>query len=409
MLRLKLPCFDKEDTASERMHWQVSSLALLRQAGIIADTAPLRCWRSRSSFYEEVFCKFYSQPHRLFIFAPNIRWHADLIQRCHHFARALSALGHTVVYFTASNKDKIGYANIAPQLYVTSDIDMLRDVEDNYIYISSTSWRTNILDICTWRRRNNVVIYDYIDCIDELITGTRTQSSRQLFAGISSAVIDVAMASAKVLCHELTEKVAPKRAVYVPNGVDSVFYELSRQIDLCPPPELALHVDSGRVLIGYFGAIAPWLWYDLICEVAARRRDWLFIFIGPPYQSSIDNLPMSENILRIPQVDYRLIPQYGRWFDVAMIPFAPGAIARATSPLKLFEYLALGKPVVASADLVECLDAPCVFPFESPNGFLEACEQALAEANFSPRFSAECRKAAAEADWRSRARIFESL
>ena len=193
---------------------------------------------------------------------------------------------------------------------------------------------------------------------------------------------------------------------YVPNGVDVEFYERSIQIDVAPPPEIREHIGSGRSLIGYFGAIASWLCGDLIREAAALRPDWIFLFIGPRYQDGENPLPVARNVVNIPPVDYRVLPQYGRWFDVAMIPFASGPIARTTSPLKLFEYLAINKPVVAHAELLECHGVPSAHLFQTPADFVYACETALSITRDNA--ASEARREAATADWKLRAASFLS-
>ena len=107
------------------------------------------------------------------------------------------------------------------------------------------------------------------------------------------------------------------------------------------PENLVKFRKKFRYTVGYFGAIAPWLWYEALNELAHIRPDIGFIFIGPDYQFSVEKLPETKNVLYLGPVGYGVLPAYARQFDVCFIPFARGEIAHTTSPLKLFEYFAL--------------------------------------------------------------------
>ena len=387
--------------------WQRDCLTRLREVGLVSTDTPIRLWRHQSRFLRDLrsHCWAFSS---LFVFPPHMRWRAQLMQRTHHVARALARMGHRVLYCTPSAKESFrGYAEIEPRLYLTADARIVEELTGSVILAPSTAWRFGSAEIRRWRNHGNTVVYDYIDHIDERITGVNTDATRRLFEYVSSATIDVAVASASQLRDALASKVAPKPVSYVPNGVDVEFYERSMQIDLAPPPELREHIRSGRPMIGYFGAIASWLCGDLVREAAALRPDWIFLFIGPRYQDGENPLPVARNVINIPPVDYRILPQYGRWFDIGMIPFASGPITRTTSPLKLFEYLALRKPVVAHAEMLECHGIADVFLFDTPGALVHACETALSITRDNAASEAR-REAAATADWQLRAASFLS-
>jgi glycosyltransferase involved in cell wall biosynthesis len=399
----KSGCADAPSPAREA--WERDCLTKLREMGVVAADTPIKSWRRRSQFLRHLRSELRGSS-SLFVFPPHMRWRAQLMQRTHHLARALARMGHRVLYCTPSRKESFrNYVEIEPRLYLTADAKVIEDLTESVILVPSTAWRFGCAEICRWRNNGNTVVYDYIDHIDERITGVNTEATRRLFEYVSSATIDVAVASASQLCNALVSRVAPKPVTYVPNGVDLEFYQRSMQIDLAPPPELREHIKSARPLIGYFGAIAPWLCGDLIRDAAALRSDWIFVFIGPQYQEGQSPLPVARNIVTIPPVDYCVLPQYGRWFDVAMIPFASGPIARTTSPLKLFEYLALGKPVVAHTEMLECHGVPSVFHFETPSEFVLASEQAMATSK-SRANSLDVLQVTAAADWRQRAASF---
>jgi glycosyltransferase involved in cell wall biosynthesis len=79
-----------------------------------------------------------------------------------------------------------------------------------------------------------------------------------------------------------------------------------------------------------------------------------FVFIGPDYMNGISKLKDGHNVHKLGTKPYKQLPGYAAHFDCAIIPFQRGEIAKSTSPVKLFEYMAMGLPTVCTADLREC-------------------------------------------------------
>jgi glycosyltransferase involved in cell wall biosynthesis len=76
------------------------------------------------------------------------------------------------------------------------------------------------------------------------------------------------------------------------------------------------------------------------------------------------------------------LPSYGRLFDVAIIPFRINELTRSVSPIKLKEYLAMGKPVVSTPlpAVVEAAEQTRLFEVAAePESFLAAIERCLAD------------------------------
>ena len=85
------------------------------------------------------------------------------------------------------------------------------------------------------------------------------------------------------------------------------------------------------------------------------RPDWSFVLIGPDHDGSLarSRLAGLPNVHALGPRPYATLPGYLHRFDVATIPFAINDITLATSPLKLFEYFAAGRPVI-STPMPEC-------------------------------------------------------
>lgn len=103
-----------------------------------------------------------------------------------------------------------------------------------------------------------------------------------------------------------------------------------------------------RPRLGFFGVIDERFDVDLICELAARRREWQFVLIGPVVKIDPAKLPRGENLHYLGMKKYGELPAYLAHWDVALMPFARNAATEFISPTKTPEYLAAGVPVVST-------------------------------------------------------------
>ncbi len=135
----------------------------------------------------------------------------------------------------------------------------------------------------------------------------------------------------------------PKAMAYLPNGVNYAhFSQGSRTV----PPE---YVRIPRPIALYVGAMDTWFDYPLMGEVAARLPGVSFVFVGPDGLAR-QRLPRRDNIHLLGRRAYDELPPYMYHADVGLIPFDVehhANLVRSIHPLKLYEYLACGLPVVA--------------------------------------------------------------
>lgn len=338
------------------------------------------------------------------IFAPNIDWNATLFQRPQHMALALGKTGRLVIYKTCGDA-LWGFRKVAENVWLANDpaVDSIRGA---WRCFYSTSLFGSVTELQTAQQLGPVV-YEYIDHIDAAISGGKT-ITRQLQALKEFAFkggADLIVTSATSLQDEVVKMRGAGGSVCVPNGVDVAHYARGNdEKDVLPEAFKRFCLDHHGI-VGYFGAIAPWLWYELIDQVVQRMPDTGFVFIGPDYAGCVPSLPRRPNVHYVGPVAYGVLPAYARLFDVCFIPFRLGDVARSTSPLKLFEYFALEKPVVVTSDLLECTAFPEVFSGSDADSLTGAIERAF-EQKDEKLLKRRLRQLAEENDWSVRAQTY---
>jgi glycosyltransferase involved in cell wall biosynthesis len=102
-----------------------------------------------------------------------------------------------------------------------------------------------------------------------------------------------------------------------------------------------------RPILGYYGLLDQRLDQELLEAVLRARPDWSVVAVGNAV-TSLRRLERHANFHRLPAVPYQDLPAVARDFDVCIIPYVLNELSNNINPLKLKEYLAMGKPVVST-------------------------------------------------------------
>jgi glycosyltransferase involved in cell wall biosynthesis len=152
---------------------------------------------------------------------------------------------------------------------------------------------------------------------------------------------DLVLATSHFLLDHVT-KINPK-ALLVPNGAEYTFFNQAAQLK--PVEEIQ---NLPHPIIGYYGAIADWFDSILVKDLAKRHPTWTFLLIGSTLFSDLKPMQNVKNIHLLGEKPYKEIPGYLSHFDVGIIPFKQTPLTHATNPVKMYEYLSAGKPIVAT-------------------------------------------------------------
>jgi len=341
----------------------------------------------------------YTSDTPIIIFPPSLDWNVQLFQRPQQLALALARQGACVFYLQPHpNRRMVPFEPLSERMYLCNvNVHVFEALAHPFVYL--LTWNSDYAHMF----REPQIIYDFVDDID-VFYGDRNK----MLAGHQSLLRDakVVLATAK----RLVEQIHAQRAdvIYCPNGVVYEQFDLKDQ-SISPPPEIQPILDMHKPIIGYYGALARWFDYELLKEVAKQRPNYMFLLIGPDYDGTIKSADLDKynNIIWLGVKPYEQLPHYLYFFDVATIPFQVNEVTHAVSPLKLFEYMAGGKPIVVTP-MEESMNYPGVLVGDSPQSFLGKIDYALSIKNDS-KYIRQLKETAYQNTWDARAKLILSV
>lgn len=218
------------------------------------------------------------------------------------------------------------------------------------------------------------------------------------------AKADAAVANSLYL-KEMLQQYNPS-SYYVGQGCD---LRLFNAADEHPVPG---DVPAGKgPVIGYVGALKSLrLDINVLVKIASERPDWQLVLVGPEDDdfkaSPLHQLP---NVYFTGHKDLSQLPAYVQAFDVCLNPQVLNEVTAGNYPLKIDEYLAMGKPVVATATKTMELFRQHVYLAATPGDYVPLIEKALSE-NADPSLADERIRFARTHTWEnSVAAIYQAI
>lgn len=254
--------------------------------------------------------------------------------------------------------------------------------------IVSNPWWVTLLTTLPFK----TISYDCIDHISVHCGQSHVEKMRKWEQSLIDACHHIFIINPR-LKGELKD-IEGKNIHLVPNGVPDNWLKFSLVVK---------HHDRPR--IGFIGSIYEWVDQELIAHAADELGDMDFILVGPTRrQVPVDRLRAISNIRLLPPVPFERVPGQIADMDVCLIPFKQDIVSECADPLKLYEYLALAKPVVSSMDFNST--AP-IYYGATPEAFVQSIRKAFNEKDLNQQ---KRRDYAAEYSWRSQAeKLLSSL
>lgn len=356
---------------------------------------------------------------RIVLWRSSFGYNVPLFQRPQHIANNLAANRCLVFYEVTTMTDRvktvkhfddnlylINYNNILLNKILMSELKKINKAK--YIQLYSTDWKLSVANIRNYMKNGYKFIYEYIDDISPELAGTKNipQNIIDKYEYVMSNTDVFVVVTADLLKEDVLKHRGNKNLVVSSNGVDYNFFQnIDNNYQF--EDEFLKIVKLRKPIVCYYGALAKWFDYDLIKKIA-RTGKYSVVLFGIKYDESFDeNIGGEENIYFLGSRDYRILKYYANKCDILMIPFKINNITKATSPVKLFEYMALHKPIVTT-DMNECRKYKSVLRGVNYQEFLEKLDLALSlkeNKEYITLLDSEAR----ENDWSMKAKAIISL
>lgn len=293
---------------------------------------------------------------KFLIFVSSYSYFRDMVQRPNHLFELFIKEGYTILW---SDENIVKPLEVAKDIWLypmkdSKSLVLSKKIKDKLIMSISTHYTFKNLEniLLTASKKGIKVIYEHIDDIgliaDEKIRCELQKRLEKICADkniVITASAEVLYKQAENARGEDKNIIMAKNAVnpnhYKENNLDERFLKL---------------LEKKQPIIGYYGCIFPeWFDFDLVKYAIEKNPDLSFVFIGPHNEKSVSLLEGFPNFLCLDKMPYEELRRYAKFFTAATIPFLLNEITKATSPVKLFEYMALGLPAVTTP-LNECLN-----------------------------------------------------
>lgn len=325
----------------------------------------------------------------------NIEW-AARFQRPQQLMNQFASNGYRVFYIVPSSVPEQGQlyrlTSVAPNIF---EVALQRDVQEAYYekvvtpenhqalllamaaLVADMQIRTalSVVHIAYWSpvalslrtMHGWRILYDCMDDWDGF-----PNIGEQLLSEEKTLIVqaDLVTVSAALLYHKWCAH--NPRCVLVRNAVDFAFFRQH-----CFTNDVLSGL-AGPV-IGYYGALAQWLDYPLLAALADKRPEWNFILVGDIFVDDLAGLEHKPNVQLLGRKPYSQMPLYLDHFDACLIPFRLYNVTHAVDPVKFYEYISAGKPVISTPLAEMSIYKDLLYFATGVDEFIEQIEGALAE------------------------------
>ncbi len=284
-------------------------------------------------------------------------------QRSSQLSKIFNKMGFSIYYIYAyecseSNIPLISIPTTYHKFINNVNYEELEDtVKEDDIFIFEGPIKLFDKYLALAKLKNAKVIYENIDNWETSL-GSMFFNRETLIMMLNNA--DMIVATAKKLVSQ-TEKYIHeycreyKEVYYLANAVDDEIFEPRKVYE--KPEDL---ITSKKTLLYYGSLWGEWFDWDILKEVANSSKDISINLIGDyaGIPQIVENMPKNVHFLGVKkQIE---LPAYLNYSDFALLPFKVGKIGDYVSPLKIFEYISMNTPVLATA-LPDIQNYPNVF------------------------------------------------
>jgi GT2 family glycosyltransferase/glycosyltransferase involved in cell wall biosynthesis len=308
------------------------------------------------------FCSYPSQLPDIFIF-PSINWN-DQVCRARHLTEQLAENGHRIFYIqanffqspdpevTQSSKNiylvRIPHedgvvpfrSNLSKDNIASFESSMIKiknafNINTAILLVGSPFWRKGVLRLHEsfgWK-----LVYDHMD---ENLGGAKSNAFALADDQRLLEESDLIFVSSNLPYKKYRQ--VNRNTILIPNGTDFTLFHQSDQM-----ADMGKLLTISHPIIGYWGEISTSIDTKLISNLANKYKEWNFVLVGPTTTANLSLFDGKSNIYIIGEQPNIQLHAYLNSFDVCILPYTKNDYTDAINLINLFEYLSVGKPVVA--------------------------------------------------------------
>lgn len=168
---------------------------------------------------------------------------------------------------------------------------------------------------------------------------------------------------------------------FIPNGADYELFSKAAEPREYKVETITSDREKQKPVFGFVGMLQECIEYEWMAALAEAFPQGELVLVGRSLPGvDLTILEKYENIKFLGLLPQKELPDIIRKFDVCLNLFKKGRLAKDVSPLKFYEYLATGKPVVSTAEPLQVAEyADVVYIAENMDDFVLKCKEALKE------------------------------
>lgn len=271
----------------------------------------------------------------ILVFPHVVYW--EPLQTPQQLLRAFARAGWLCLFCEHPNLRE-QFREVEPNLFVTGEAEVIKAIGNHHAVVLLT-WMGSLPFVK--KIPNSTIWYHILDHLEIFLYYD------DAYLALHNNVVQAASVVSYVAEPLKQQYKLGDRAIYLPNGVNPEEIMNATHPDFVPEDMKPILAKKHKI-VGYFGYLAEWMDYDMVRWLADQHPDYEFVFIGRAIHDT-KRIEHVSNIHLLGLKPYKELFDYAKFFDVATIPFVLDEKMDCVSPIKFYEYLALGKPVVSSA------------------------------------------------------------
>ena len=251
------------------------------------------------------------------------------------------------------------------------------------------------------------LIYDCMDDALEFPTSKLHASNMKRLVTSERALIkraNMVFASSVYLKEKLIQRYNISKNIHVVNNAvyldDAV---LASEIEL-PKTGSKYAMQVNKILM-YIGTISEWMDIALILESLSKHSNIIYYLVGP-----VDiELPVHERLIHIPPVAHCDIYSYMQKADALILPFEVTELVKSVNPVKIYEYIYSGKPIIAAAYDETRFFHEYVYTYNYREEYDRYLDLLVSDALTAKKNEEDCKSFAMQNTWAERTNMMHAL